>query len=165
MLLLKCGVQNYDWGRDAESSEVIYRGLLRHGCSEGTTCHAHHADFQVAKLAIANGLAIDDTKPFAEFWCVARWQAGLGRKGLCMWWFRGQHLQADALTLTSQTCRMGTHPVCPSIVASTGETLERWIDEHPECLGLQVQQRFGGQLPFLFKVSRSILSRRLHWIA
>mmetsp|Transcript_16132 Transcript_16132/g.34912 ORF Transcript_16132/g.34912 Transcript_16132/m.34912 type:complete len:460 (-) Transcript_16132:866-2245(-) len=47
---------------------------------------------------------------------------------------------------------MGTHPNCPALVASTSGTLQQWIEEHPESLGLTVQKRFGVQLPFLFKV-------------
>ncbi len=48
---------------------------------------------------------------------------------------------------------MGTHPNCPSVVASTGASLQSWIEAHPESLGQPVRRRFGTQLPFLFKVS------------
>ncbi|GFH10051.1 mannose-6-phosphate isomerase [Haematococcus lacustris] len=47
---------------------------------------------------------------------------------------------------------MGTHPNCPSTVASTGQSLSSWIQQHQESLGTAVQQRFGVNLPFLFKV-------------
>ncbi|EFJ44150.1 hypothetical protein VOLCADRAFT_65163 [Volvox carteri f. nagariensis] len=46
MLQLRCAAQNYDWGRKASESEV-------------------------AKLAQANGSAIDESKPFAELWMGA----------------------------------------------------------------------------------------------
>jgi len=47
---------------------------------------------------------------------------------------------------------MGTHPNCPATVAATGETLQAWIEAHPQSLGPAVQRRFGNNLPFLFKV-------------
>ncbi|KAF5825200.1 mannose-6-phosphate isomerase, partial [Dunaliella salina] len=46
---------------------------------------------------------------------------------------------------------MGTHPNCPSMICTTGSPLAQWIEAHPDCLGLKVQQRFGRSLPFLFK--------------
>eukprot|EP00798_Chlamydomonas_sp_ICE-L_P007541 gene7541-690_t len=90
MLPIQCSVQNYDWGKEAQFSEV-------------------------AKIARANGLEIDETKPFAELW-------------------------------------MGTHPKGPSVVTSTGSSLQSWILEYPESLGAAVRHRFGAQLPFLFKM-------------
>ena len=48
--------------------------------------------------------------------------------------------------------RMGTHPNCPSLVASTGEGLQSWIEKHPTSLGPLVSHTFGPNLPFLFKV-------------
>eukprot|EP00798_Chlamydomonas_sp_ICE-L_P023181 gene23181-30393_t len=90
MLPIQCSVKNYDWGKDAQFSEV-------------------------AKIARANGLEIDESKPFAELW-------------------------------------MGTHPKGPSVVASTGSSLQSWIQEHPESLGAAVRHRFGAELPFLFKM-------------
>lgn len=53
---------------------------------------------------------------------------------------------------TPPTHRMGTHPNCPSSLKATGTPLGNWIQAHPSCLGVQVQQRFGSCLPFLFKV-------------
>ncbi|GJP50627.1 hypothetical protein CLOM_g9770 [Closterium sp. NIES-68] len=69
---------------------------------------------------------------------------------------------------------MGTHPSGPSLVlpsakpdqsgspctvlvkndAAEGEPqlLQDWLDAHPEALGATVQQKWPGQLPFLFKV-------------
>lgn len=48
--------------------------------------------------------------------------------------------------------RMGTHPSGPSLVADTGIPLKEWIQQHPEALGERVRDRFGDDLPFLFKV-------------
>lgn len=102
MLPLRCLAQNYEWGRDASSSEV-------------------------AQLAKANGSDIDASKPFAELW-------------------------------------MGTHPNCPSVLESNGQSLQTWIEERPECLGQSVKQHFGSNLPFLFKVLsvRKALSIQSH---
>lgn len=50
---------------------------------------------------------------------------------------------------------MGAHPSATSKVVVNGESipLDRWISEHPqELLGKRVADRFGGELPFLFKV-------------
>lgn len=48
-------------------------------------------------------------------------------------------------------CRVGTHPSGPALL-SDGSTLKSWIEAHREALGSIVQQRFGTDLPFLFKV-------------
>jgi len=45
---------------------------------------------------------------------------------------------------------MGTHPKGPSLIASSGESLAKWIESHHSSLGDQVE--FYNQLPFLFKV-------------
>lgn len=47
---------------------------------------------------------------------------------------------------------MGTHPSCPSTVLSTGEPLADHLAAHPELLGQPVVDRFGKDLPFLFKI-------------
>ncbi len=56
---------------------------------------------------------------------------------------------------------MGTHPSSPSSVILEGGgaggdsnpvLLQQWLDMHPEDLGKKVQQRWDGELPFLFKV-------------
>ncbi|XP_054266570.1 mannose-6-phosphate isomerase-like isoform X1 [Macrosteles quadrilineatus] len=47
---------------------------------------------------------------------------------------------------------MGTHPNGPSLIASSGESLNDWLKEHPHLIGADVQKVFGAQLPFLFKV-------------
>ena len=45
---------------------------------------------------------------------------------------------------------MGTHPKGPSLIASSGESLAKWIESHPSSLG-DLQQLYN-KLPFLFKV-------------
>ncbi|KAK7075630.1 hypothetical protein SK128_018551 [Halocaridina rubra] len=47
---------------------------------------------------------------------------------------------------------MGTHPNGPSIVKENGTSLKSYIDTHPDVLGSKVFEKFGAQLPFLFKV-------------
>lgn len=51
--------------------------------------------------------------------------------------------------------RMGTHPSGPAVIAGSGETLSAWLGEHPEALGDATRARFGGELPYLFKVRRA----------
>lgn len=47
---------------------------------------------------------------------------------------------------------MGTHPSGPArLQADEGTTLNAWLDAHPAALGEAVRQRFGNDLPFLFK--------------
>ena len=48
--------------------------------------------------------------------------------------------------------RMGTHPTAPSLVAGSGQTLGGWLAAHPAALGARTTERFGVDLPFLFKV-------------
>jgi len=45
---------------------------------------------------------------------------------------------------------MGTHPKGPSLIASSGESLAKWIENHPDSLSDQLNSY--NQLPFLFKV-------------
>lgn len=47
---------------------------------------------------------------------------------------------------------MGTHPNGPSVLKSSSQKLGDWIHAHPESLGAKTKEKFGGQLPFLFKV-------------
>jgi len=47
---------------------------------------------------------------------------------------------------------MGTHQSCPSIVASSGQDLRDFLIANPSLLGDKVFDRFGNDLPFLFKV-------------
>ncbi|QRV87230.1 mannose-6-phosphate isomerase [Ceratobasidium sp. AG-Ba] len=46
---------------------------------------------------------------------------------------------------------MGTHPTLPSKLQS-GETLYDHLKSHPELIGGAIRERFGDDLPFLFKV-------------
>jgi len=45
---------------------------------------------------------------------------------------------------------MGTHPKGPSLIASSGESLAEWIENHHDALGDRLKSSC--QLPFLFKV-------------
>jgi mannose-6-phosphate isomerase len=47
---------------------------------------------------------------------------------------------------------MGTHPAAPSVVLPTGEHLRGWLARNRDALGSPVDERWGGDLPFLFKV-------------
>ena len=59
-----------------------------------------------------------------------------------------------ALTAPRGVLRMGTHPSGPArLLADEGTTLNAWLEAHPAALGDAVRQRFGGDLPFLFKVT------------
>ncbi|KAI3927544.1 hypothetical protein MKW92_037878 [Papaver armeniacum] len=90
--MLRCTVQNYDWGGIGENSEV-------------------------AKLSSLNSkVEIEVDKNYAELW-------------------------------------MGTHDSGPSfIVDSDNLTLKSWITENPSVLGDKVLEKWGTDLPFLFKV-------------
>lgn len=46
---------------------------------------------------------------------------------------------------------MGTHPSGPSIVAASGTPLSHHLLQHEDCLGEKEKQKFGTDLPFLFK--------------
>jgi mannose-6-phosphate isomerase len=47
---------------------------------------------------------------------------------------------------------MGTHPNGPSVLKGSSQELGDWIQTHPTSLGAKVTEKFGVQLPFLFKV-------------
>lgn len=47
---------------------------------------------------------------------------------------------------------MGTHPNGPSHLSSSGESLHEWLLVYPQALGEGAIDKFGVQLPFLFKV-------------
>ena len=47
---------------------------------------------------------------------------------------------------------MGTHPNGPSKIAGSSETLDAYIKSHPEVLGNSCREKFGNNLPFLFKI-------------
>jgi mannose-6-phosphate isomerase len=47
---------------------------------------------------------------------------------------------------------MGTHPNGASVLKGSGQELGLWIQTHPTSLGAKVTEKFGVQLPFLFKV-------------
>ncbi|KAL6589872.1 hypothetical protein ACP70R_050186 [Stipagrostis hirtigluma subsp. patula] len=47
---------------------------------------------------------------------------------------------------------MGTHPSAPSTLLEDGGLLGDWLGRNPDALGPAVAARWGGDLPFLFKV-------------
>ncbi|TVU22106.1 hypothetical protein EJB05_31788 [Eragrostis curvula] len=47
---------------------------------------------------------------------------------------------------------MGTHPSAPSTILDDGTPLRDWLALNPDALGPAVAARWGGDLPFLFKV-------------
>ncbi|OQU86416.1 hypothetical protein SORBI_3003G087900 [Sorghum bicolor] len=47
---------------------------------------------------------------------------------------------------------MGTHPSGPSTLLGDGALLRDWLARNPDALGPAVAARWGGDLPFLFKV-------------
>ncbi|XP_062192263.1 mannose-6-phosphate isomerase 1-like [Phragmites australis] len=47
---------------------------------------------------------------------------------------------------------MGTHPSAPSTLLDGGALLRDWLSRNPDALGPAVAARWGGDLPFLFKV-------------
>lgn len=53
-------------------------------------------------------------------------------------------------------CRMGTHPSGPSKTMGN-DTLKEWVEANPDCLGKLGLERFGVELPFLFKVCMASL--------
>eukprot|EP01023_Acetabularia_acetabulum_P046219 TRINITY_DN4738_c0_g1_i1.p1 TRINITY_DN4738_c0_g1~~TRINITY_DN4738_c0_g1_i1.p1 ORF type:complete len:445 (-),score=89.31 TRINITY_DN4738_c0_g1_i1:790-2124(-) len=67
--------------------------------------------------------------------------------------FNSGKMEAD-LDLTAPFAEfwMGTHKNGPSKVIETGETLQSWLETHPEALGEIVRAKYGLHLPYLFKV-------------
>lgn len=47
---------------------------------------------------------------------------------------------------------MGCHPSVPSKIKQGDQLLQNIIDKNPSVLGKKVMDKFGNQLPFLFKV-------------
>jgi mannose-6-phosphate isomerase len=59
---------------------------------------------------------------------------------------------------------MGTHPSLPSKDVETQRTLLDMVQDNQALLSTQISERFGGKLPFLFKVLsiRKALSIQAH---
>jgi mannose-6-phosphate isomerase len=59
---------------------------------------------------------------------------------------------------------MGTHPSLPSRDLETQRTLLDLVQDNQALMGLEITQRYGGKLPFLFKVLsiRKALSIQAH---
>lgn len=51
---------------------------------------------------------------------------------------------------------MGTHDNGPAVIAGTSLQLKQWIDSHPASLGSAVTQKFGANLPYLFKACQAV---------
>ena len=47
---------------------------------------------------------------------------------------------------------MGTHANGPSKIVENNKLLSEYISDHPECVGDKIRNKFGPELPFLFKV-------------
>jgi len=55
---------------------------------------------------------------------------------------------------------MGTHPSGPSTLLGDGALLRDWLARNPDALAPAVAARWGGDLPFLFKVLRLAVDER-----
>ncbi|XP_038984698.1 mannose-6-phosphate isomerase 2-like isoform X2 [Phoenix dactylifera] len=81
-------------------------------------------DSRVARLFSRNsGAEIDPERPYAEFWM-------------------GTHESGPSFLVRAESGSPDSEPV----------TLRKWILENPDVLGEKVVERWGGELPFLFKV-------------
>lgn len=58
---------------------------------------------------------------------------------------------------------MGTYPSNPSYIVSTGEPLADYLKRNPQVVGKSVLDRWGGDIPFLPKVS-VLIKYALAWI-
>lgn len=113
---LHCSVQNYDWGRKCDNS-------------------------QVARLyALNSGSPIDPEKPYAEFWM-------------------GTHESGPSFLVQDEEESNGF----VSVVSET-ESLKSWVLKNPKVLGEKVVQKWGADIPFLFKVFSISISSFLHRI-
>lgn len=80
----------------------------------------------VARLSALNsGSPIDSEKPYAEIW-IGTHESGPSFADCCSW--NGYELDSEMVTL------------------------KHWISEDPNVLGDKVADKWGGDLPFLFKV-------------
>ena len=81
----------------------------------------------------------------------------------CACWRCDEGMPLRTLTAPPGVLRMGTHPSGPArLLAEEGTTLNAWLEAHPAALGDAVRQRFGGDLPFLFKVTPAGPSHVFH---
>ena len=51
---------------------------------------------------------------------------------------------------------MGTHPNGPATIVHEKQLLSEYIAANPDSLGDKIREKFGDQLPFLFKAKNSI---------
>ncbi|CAN6700423.1 unnamed protein product [Malus baccata var. baccata] len=101
---LRCSIQNYDWGKRGQDS-------------------------QVARLSAFNsGSGINPQKSYAEFWM-------------------GTHESGPSFLIRNSDENNGFFPIGSQIIS-----LKDWISKNPNVLGEKVIQKWGSDLPFLFKV-------------
>lgn len=110
-LRLQCKVQNYDWGLRGHQSEV---GRL---------------------YAIQDNVALDEEKPYAEFWM------GTHESG-----------PSHIVTFDDETDDFPDVNHCSEKRQLGSMSLKDWLVKNPHALGDKVVQRWGRDLPFLFKV-------------
>ncbi|KAM2527581.1 hypothetical protein TB1_024819 [Malus domestica] len=101
---LRCSVQNYDWGKRGQDSQV-----------------ARLSDFN-------SGSGINPEKSYAEFWM-------------------GTHESGPSFFIQNSDENNGFFPIGSQILS-----LKDWISKNPNVLGEKVIQKWGSDLPFLFKV-------------
>ncbi|CAN6700424.1 unnamed protein product [Malus baccata var. baccata] len=100
---LRCSIQNYDWGKRGQDS-------------------------QVARLSAFNsGSGINPQKSYAEFWM-------------------GTHESGPSFLIRNSDENNGFFPIGSQIIS-----LKDWISKNPNVLGEKVIQKWGSDLPFLFK--------------
>ena len=54
---------------------------------------------------------------------------------------------------------MGTHPNGPATIVHEKQLLSEYISANPDSLGDKIREKFGDQLPFLFKAGISLEMR------
>lgn len=115
-----------------ESETAIASKVQRLRCSvQNYDWGRKGVDSTVAELyALNSGSEIDPEKPYAEIWM-------------------GTHDSGPSFLVPSEHKSNGNLSV---EFGSHGESLKSWISKNPSVLGEKVVQRWGSDLPFLFKV-------------
>lgn len=132
VLRLKCGVQNYAWGRRGEQSAV---GRL---------------------YALQSKEAIEPDKPYAELWMGTHES---GPSFIVM----DSHIDGGSAANgavngvqddIAETSREDKGCNCDDEACSKSlMLLKDWLSRNPSAMGDKVLQRWGADLPFLFKVN------------
>ena len=139
-LLQVCGAQSYDWGKLGKVSSLQHRVAQRR--TDGREMIAE----RVQGLRIRAGVAQ----------LPLRSREAL-RRGSCVTLYAVRRAEESEMT----QLWMGTHPSCPSTLLSTGQSLKEYLVQHPQLLGDKVVQKFGKDLPFLFKVRSFVAIARV----